>query len=104
MAVLTGVLRELGIGPNAAEGPVVVGSSMGGFYGQYLARRFRFHHLFLINPALEPWNLLARFLGQSMTTANGQEYVVSSETAQTHASLRASGAVRGQRDRDDTIP
>ena len=54
--------------------PLVVGSSMGGFYGQYLARRFRFAGLYLINPALEPWNLLPEYLGQEMTTADGEAY------------------------------
>lgn len=37
--------------------PTVVGSSMGGFYGQYLARQIPFSHLFMINPALTPWTL-----------------------------------------------
>jgi predicted esterase YcpF (UPF0227 family) len=56
--------------------PLVVGSSMGGFYGQYLARRFPVAHLFMINPALRPWDLMADFLGQTMTTAGGESYVV----------------------------
>lgn len=59
--------------------PVVVGSSMGGFYGQYLARRFPMAHLFMINPALRPWSLLAEFEGQTMTTAGGDEYRVTRE-------------------------
>lgn len=54
--------------------PVIIGSSMGGFYGQYLARRFTFAHLFMINPALEPWNLLRDHLGERMTTADGETY------------------------------
>ena len=40
----------------------VVGSSMGGFYGQFLARQFPVAHLFLINPALQPWTLLPDFI------------------------------------------
>ncbi len=59
--------------------PLVVGSSMGGFYGQYLARRCRFAHLFLINPALTPWDLLAEYLGQTMATAGGEAYTVTPE-------------------------
>jgi predicted esterase YcpF (UPF0227 family) len=54
----------------------VVGSSMGGFYGQYLARRFRVAHLFMINPALTPWDLMAQFVGQNMTTAGGETYTI----------------------------
>jgi len=56
--------------------PAVIGSSMGGFYGQYLARRFRFSHLFLINPALTPWTFVDEHLGERMTTADGEDYVV----------------------------
>ena len=56
--------------------PVVVGSSMGGFYGQYLARRFPMKHLFMINPALRPWALLSEFEDQMMTTAEGEEYPI----------------------------
>jgi predicted esterase YcpF (UPF0227 family) len=54
----------------------VVGSSMGGFYGQYLARRFRFSHLFMINPALTPWDLFQGHLGTNMTTSDGETYVI----------------------------
>jgi uncharacterized protein len=59
--------------------PLVVGSSMGGFYGQWLARRFVFSHLFLINPALTPWTLFPDYVGQVMTTAHGEQYRVSAE-------------------------
>ena len=58
------------------EDPFVVGSSMGGFYGQYLARRFSFAHLFLINPALQPWNLFSEYVHKTMTTADGDVYTV----------------------------
>lgn len=59
--------------------PFVLGSSMGGFYGQYLARRLPFAHLFLINPALTPWDLLRDFQGLTQTTAAGKTYVVDRE-------------------------
>jgi predicted esterase YcpF (UPF0227 family) len=68
---LTGLFRE-----RIGERPFVVGSSMGGFYGQYLARQFSFSHLFLINPALTPWSLLHAYEGQSQTTAYGDTYVI----------------------------
>jgi predicted esterase YcpF (UPF0227 family) len=58
------------------EKPLVVGSSMGGFYGQYLARRYPMAHLFMINPALKPWDLMAEVEGQRMTTAEGVEYQI----------------------------
>lgn len=56
--------------------PAVIGSSMGGFYGQWLARRFRFSHLFMINPAVKPWDLLADHLGEPQTTADGESYAI----------------------------
>lgn len=68
--------------------PAVIGSSMGGFYGQYLARRFRFSHLYMINPALTPWSLFRDRLGESMTTAQGEHYSV---TAPLIESTRAYG-------------
>lgn len=66
----------------------VVGSSMGGFYGQYLARRFSFAHLYLVNPALEPWALMLPYVGTLRTTARGETYAVSSTLGE---ELRAFG-------------
>jgi len=62
-----------------ARRPAVIGSSMGGFYGQWLARRFAFSHLFLINPALTPWELFAHRIGETMTTARGETYRITAE-------------------------
>ncbi|MCP3871246.1 MAG: hypothetical protein GY703_24735 [Gammaproteobacteria bacterium] len=61
------------------EERVVLGSSMGGFYGQYLSRQFSMKHLFMINPALRPWDLLSEFEGQTMSTVEGVEYRVTRE-------------------------
>ena len=58
----------------ATEQSLVIGSSMGGFYGQYLARHCAFAHLYLINPALTPWTLLADRIGEVMTSAQGERY------------------------------
>ncbi len=63
----------------SADRPAVIGSSMGGFYGQWLARRFAFSHLFLINPALTPWKLFQHRIGETMTTARGETYRVTAE-------------------------
>jgi predicted esterase YcpF (UPF0227 family) len=73
---LSGVFRALA----GDHPPLVVGSSMGGFYGQYLARRFSFRHLFLINPALRPWELMGEFAGETMTTADGETYRITEAT------------------------
>jgi hypothetical protein len=52
---------------------------MGGFYGQYLARRLSVAHLYLINPALTPWDLFLPRLGETMTTAQGETYAVDAD-------------------------
>jgi predicted esterase YcpF (UPF0227 family) len=49
---------------------------MGGFYGQYLARSYPMAHLFMIDLALKPWDLLSEFRGQRMATAGGAEYQI----------------------------
>jgi len=59
--------------------PAVIGSSMGGFYGQWLARRFAFSHLFMINPALAPWELFEHRIGEIMATAHGETYGITAE-------------------------
>jgi predicted esterase YcpF (UPF0227 family) len=69
-------LRQFFSTIDARSPPVVVGSSMGGFYGQYLARCVAFEHLFLINPALAPWSLLEEYEGQTQTTARGEDYLI----------------------------
>ena len=60
-------------------GLILVGSSMGGFYGQYLARRLPVAHLYLVNPALTPWDLFLPHLGETMTTLQGETYVIDAE-------------------------
>lgn len=74
IAHLTGFFADLG-----EVQPAVVGSSMGGFYGQWLARRFPFSHLYLINPALAPWDLFSSHIGETMTTADGENYRIADE-------------------------
>ncbi|ESQ13911.1 MAG TPA: hypothetical protein DDY14_06965 [Chromatiaceae bacterium] len=77
VAELTLLLAKL---TRTGAAPVLIGSSMGAFYGQYLARQFPISHLFMINPALEPWKLLSDFVDQPMTTAAGVEYRLSADT------------------------
>lgn len=98
VATLTRIFQDLtGRGP----APLVVGSSMGGFYGQYLARRFPVSHLFLINPALAPWDLFAEYVGTTMTTARGDTYTLGLE--QIDAS-RAYGITTPCDGDDDGVP
>lgn len=60
---------------------LLVGSSMGGFYGQYLARHFRDNiaRLVLINPALKPWELLPDLVGEQYNEATGERYLLTAE-------------------------
>jgi predicted esterase YcpF (UPF0227 family) len=59
--------------------PVLVGSSMGGFYGRWLISRLPIAHLFMINPALRPWAQLRDHLGREQVTARGERYLLTQE-------------------------
>jgi uncharacterized protein len=61
------------------EPRVLVGSSMGGFYGAWLADRLDVQHLFMINPALEPWQLLKKVVGWQFNEALHTSYHLSEE-------------------------
>ena len=74
--ILVDCLEQMQRGLAPGERWLWVGSSMGGFYGRFLARRFPVDHLFLINPALRPWDLLAHYRGETFTTADGTSYRV----------------------------
>jgi hypothetical protein len=56
------------------EQMIIVGSSMGGFYGQYLARQFPIKRLMMINPALHPWQLLKDAIGPQQNFVTGKCY------------------------------
>jgi predicted esterase YcpF (UPF0227 family) len=60
---------------------LLIGSSMGGFYGQYLARQFRHAicRLVMINPALRPWELLPDHVGEQHNEATGERYQLTME-------------------------
>ncbi len=60
---------------------MIVGSSLGGFYGQYLARQFEaaVYQLVLINPALRPWELLADHVGEQCNFVTGERYILTAE-------------------------
>jgi len=70
VAVLSAYLHRCGTGAP----PVLIGSSMGGFYGQYLARVLPVAHLFMINPALDAVALWTEMIDITMTTATGEPY------------------------------
>jgi len=78
---------------------MIVGSSMGGFYGQYLARRFRENiaRLVMINPALRPWELLPDLIGEQHNEATGERYLLTAEDVEQTRQF-------GFADVDDGIP
>ena len=61
---------------------MVIGSSVGGFYGQYLARQFPVTHLIMINPALKPWELLVQREGEHQNFVTGERYLLTAEDIQ----------------------
>ena len=98
VATLTAQMQEL---TKKGAAPMLIGSSMGAFYGQYLARQFPVSHLFMINPALRPWELLPTFLDVPMTTASGETYRLSADVIE---STRAYGIEHPCEDDDDGVP
>ena len=69
------ILQQQALG----QPPMLVGSSLGGFYAQYLAHRLRLK-VVLINPALLPLNTLADYLGENKNYYTGETYILT----QTH--------------------
>lgn len=61
---------------------VIIGSSVGGFYGQYLARQFPVIRLIMINPALKPWELLVQREGMHQNFVTGERYLLTAEDIQ----------------------
>jgi hypothetical protein len=66
-------------GRNAQQPLVLVGSSMGGFYGAWLAESLRLDRLVMINPALRPWELLLQVVGWQFNQALDERYYLSPE-------------------------
>lgn len=76
---LSGELNRLLRQTDPMQPRLLVGSSMGGFYGAWLARRLGFHHLVMINPALQPWALLKQVEGWQYNEAQALRYYLSPE-------------------------
>ena len=58
------------------EPKMIIGSSLGGFYAQYLARQFTDFKVALINPALGPINTLQTHLGKNKNFYTGEKYML----------------------------
>ncbi|HVL00696.1 MAG TPA: YqiA/YcfP family alpha/beta fold hydrolase [Dongiaceae bacterium] len=56
----------------------LIGSSMGGFYGTYIAERYDLP-LVLVNPAVRPFELLQDYLGENENIYTGEKYSFTEE-------------------------
>jgi predicted esterase YcpF (UPF0227 family) len=79
VATLSEQLKPLLASRGPEEPRLLVGSSMGGFYGAWLGRRLGFDHLVMINPALCPWELLQQVEGWQYNEAKDERYYLSSQ-------------------------
>jgi predicted esterase YcpF (UPF0227 family) len=60
----------------SAEKPLMlIGSSLGGYYAQYLAHQFKLKTV-LINPALMPLTTLSDYLGENTNFYTGEKYTL----------------------------
>lgn len=66
--------------------PVLIGSSLGGYYATYLAQQ---HHLkaLLINPAVRPQHLFDGFLAEQENLYTGERWLLTDEHLQALAAL-----------------
>lgn len=55
---------------------MIIGSSLGGFYAQYLGRQFPGTRVVLINPALGPIESLENHLGENVNYYSGEKYIL----------------------------
>jgi uncharacterized protein len=58
---------------HAAERPVLIGSSLGGYYSTWLAERYDARAV-LINPAVRPYELLSSLIGRQTNLYSGIQY------------------------------
>ena len=58
------------------EQRMIIGSSLGGFYAQFLARQFNNFKVGLINPALGPVDTLQNHLGENKNYYTGEKYIL----------------------------
>jgi len=73
MARLRALVEDRLAQQTANAGPYLIGSSLGGYYAQYLARVYALPAI-LINPALQPLITLAPFLGWQTNYYTGEHY------------------------------
>jgi uncharacterized protein len=78
--LLSQLMRE-----HAAERPVLIGSSLGGYYATWFAERYEARAV-LVNPAVRPYELLSSLIGLQTNLYSGVQYDFTTEHV---AELRA---------------
>lgn len=67
---------------------VLIGSSLGGFYAQHLAREFG-ARIVLINPSITPDETLLRCVGHNHNAATGEDYPLTADDVRALGNYRA---------------
>lgn len=78
------------------EQPVLIGSSLGGYYATYLAQQFNLKAL-LINPAVHPYRLFADFSTEQENLYSGQRWRLTAAHLQALAALEVAPPQDAQR-------
>ena len=78
------------------ERPLLVGSSLGGFYATYFAERFNLEAV-LINPAVAPHRLFKDRLGVQVNYHTGQQWQLTQAHVDALAALEVPAPTAGQR-------
>jgi len=73
---LTGYIKGKIEEKNNIKPVMIIGSSLGGYYAQYLARQFDNVKVVLINPALGPIDTLNSHLGENENFYTGKKYIL----------------------------
>jgi len=59
----------------------LIGSSLGGYYGTWIAEKYQLP-LVLVNPAVKPYELLAHYLGENTNIYTGEKYTFTENNVQ----------------------
>lgn len=82
IAVLMQEIKEQLLRHKLKQPQMIIGSSLGGFYAQYIARQFSNIKVVLINPALGPIATLQPHLGENENFYTGERYILQKEHLQ----------------------